>query len=679
MKKMNNKGFTLIEILGAIAILAILMGISISAISRVVNKSRKEVYVDMVRIQKKSMENLIASEKYYVYDENTVYYFDYHLINDEEALKSPFADWESAYVVVTCTGDQLTYYWTGIDKAGWKINLRKPVTELEAIDVYNVQTGHVIPGASIGARDKVVIYNINEDTGKVEELEQGTSNEMSMEEVRPCFTIQENNVGTYSIIDYNEECGTEVNVPSSIDGKVVSIIEENAFKSKNLTKVTLYHGITEIKSGAFQANNINELKLSPSVATIGSYAFYNNKLVTIDFPEGLQKIDSYAFAYNLLEEVHFPKSLTTIGGRAFYGNKLTDIEIVSNVSIGGAAFSGNKMSPSKSIIYKFNGTTTDYTTIVGYAGSEKDVVIPEMVNGVAPTTIESSAFASTGLKSVVIPNSVTTIKSAAFYSNSLTSITLPTSLTTIGSEAFRSNLLSSVDIPPSVTSIGYAAFVYNCFPEGEDIIYARNSDGSVDYSKIISGAGGRVSGTTCQGNRNLKIPAEKNGVKLKTINNNAFMCCSYLSYELPDLSQTDGLTIGTNAFYINSFSADQAFVYKVANGAIDYSEISSYGGTRTGTLKIPKTKNGVDLKTIDASFTCTSFTSIEVPSSVTTFRRAVFSKSKGCNTKLEEIINKTGQEFDWYYLTGSSRPKPNPVKFETGEVSHIAGDVRITK
>ena len=156
------------------------------------------------------------------------------------------------------------------------------------------------------------------------------------------------------------------------------------------------------------------------------------------------------------------------------------------------AFSNNKMSSSEALIYKYDSRLgkTDYSTIIGYGGEDKNVIIPEEVNGVKVTTIAANAFASCGLTSIVIPDSVTAIGGAAFYSNSLSEIKLPKNLKYIGGDSFRGNRLRKIDIPKSVTTISASAFVDNACPKGEDIIYARRNDGSIDYSTIVSGCGG---------------------------------------------------------------------------------------------------------------------------------------------------------------------------------------------
>lgn len=268
MKKINNKGFSLIELLAVVLILGILMTISIAAYSSIIDGSRKDAYLDIVRLQAKAVSNLINGGDYYAEDLNTVYYFDYRLVHDEDTSKSPYAEWDSAYIAVVFDGNKYTYYWTGIDKAGWRIDLKKNVEKLGRKDVYNNKGSKIVPGNSIGARDNVVIYNKDGD-----ETERTVSNDVSLSEAKKCFKVEETN-GTYSIKDYDTACGKEVDVPSSIDGKIVTIIDENAFRNKGITSVNLYYGITELKNGAFQNNNITKLKLSSSIHTIGDYAFY---------------------------------------------------------------------------------------------------------------------------------------------------------------------------------------------------------------------------------------------------------------------------------------------------------------------------------------------------------------------------------------------------------------------
>ena len=97
--------------------------------------------------------------------------------------------------------------------------------------------------------------------------------------------------------------------------------------------------------------------------------------------------------------------------------------------------------------YYFNNT--DRTCKVKeYFGESKDVVIPAKVekDGVeyTVTSIGIEAFASKGLTSVTLPESITEIEAEAFRHNSLTSVTLPESITEIERYAFCDNDLEYV-------------------------------------------------------------------------------------------------------------------------------------------------------------------------------------------------------------------------------------------
>ena len=161
-----------------------------------------------------------------------------------------------------------------------------------------------------------------------------------------------------------------------------------------------------------------------------------------------------------------------------------------------------------SIEYEVTGNGT--VTIVWGKNVSGSYTIPEMVtyNGVdyKVTAIGDGAFSSSGLTSVIIPNSITVIGEAAFMDcDNLESVSFGEGLTNIGKSAFCScNSLKSVDIPNGVTSIGNSAFV------------------------------------TCQSLTTVSIPGS-----VKTIDEDAFFDCENLA----SLTMGDGVnTIGKSAF-----------------------------------------------------------------------------------------------------------------------------------
>lgn len=67
-----------------------------------------------------------------------------------------------------------------------------------------------------------------------------------------------------------------------------------------------------------------------------------------------------------------------------------------------------------------------FCKITGYTGSGGNVVIPDTIDGLTVTEIDSGAFTGAELTSVTIPNTVTTIWADAFTGSGLSAFTLPT-------------------------------------------------------------------------------------------------------------------------------------------------------------------------------------------------------------------------------------------------------------
>ena len=224
MKRLNNKGFTLVELLAVMAIMLILLGLAIGTYTAIILDSQKSAFIAEAMVHVKGIRHFIENEDIDVEDDNTVYYFDYRLGVD--ASVSPFEEWEDCYVVVTYNSDSQknTYYWTGLDKDKWGIKLHKEVNLFTNDDVVHKEINAVTPGNSLGGRDNVVIYGVS-DSGDPDEFTEESrlaSNEMTYAEAEPCFTLKRLDDGTYEITDYKKSCGPVVDVPSSIDGNNLS-------------------------------------------------------------------------------------------------------------------------------------------------------------------------------------------------------------------------------------------------------------------------------------------------------------------------------------------------------------------------------------------------------------------------------------------------------------------------
>jgi len=311
-----------------------------------------------------------------------------------------------------------------------------------------------------------------------------------------CFTTD----GAGTITGYNvASCGTDVVIPSSIDGvttvaigeeafyktSITSVIMPNtittigkkSFYDNDLTSVIIPDSVTVIENRAFSLNEISTLVIPDSVISIGYGAFYNNQLsdsqaivynrnsdgsidytslnsygganrTSVTIPEDVLVIGRRAFYDCDMEEVIFNDGLTTIETDAFIYNRLKNIDLPNTVTtLGDRTFNANKVPTDNGpFIYKRNEDgSIDNTIIMSYAGARNEgVVIPEGV-----LQIDGNAFYDTGIHSITLPSTLTHIRSSSFQYCYLTTITIPSSVYYISTEAFMKDDVSN----PNLTTI----------------------------------------------------------------------------------------------------------------------------------------------------------------------------------------------------------------------------------
>ena len=157
---MNKKGFTLIELLAVIIILGILMIIAIPAVSKYINDTKKTGYVSTAKSMANGAKNLINSGSLDIDDVDTTYYIDARCIKVDNDFKSPYGDFEKAYVVVTVSDENHDYFWTSVDSTGTGV---KGIVNINGLDNDKIETdinvSDITTDRGLDDRSKIVVVN----------------------------------------------------------------------------------------------------------------------------------------------------------------------------------------------------------------------------------------------------------------------------------------------------------------------------------------------------------------------------------------------------------------------------------------------------------------------------------------------------------------------------------------
>ncbi len=175
--------------------------------------------------------------------------------------------------------------------------------------------------------------------------------------------------------------------------------------------------------------------------------------------------------------------------------------------------------------------TDEGVCITKYIGTEREVIVPNMIEGEKVTSIGEQAFAFADIDKVTLKEGIIKLGSSAFSHSALYEISLPKGLKEIEPFAFYMDAsLKSVDIPATVTYIG-------------------------DYAFSESG---------------LESVTFNQGKELAVISDAAFSACYSLSCDV--VIPGNYLTIGGGAFYkdpITSFKWEKATVKGTKKLSVD--------------------------------------------------------------------------------------------------------------
>ncbi len=260
-------------------------------------------------------------------------------------------------------------------KAKWSVNEEEKVTL--TIDPNNGQSTYTVDtflgdyvSLDTPSKEGMVFtgWYLNDDesqkfTGRVTEEARDSSRIVAHYEKQSFnYKFIVNDDGTVTITGIYDIDSVVLNIPSTINGRNVTAIGENAFNSRiSITDIDIPSTVTSISPKAFvgaralksitvNSNNTafesdggvlytkgkteivfcppkyttSAFTLPDTVVKVGDYAFYGHSdsgISSINFNEGLEEIGAYAFYENeKITSLTFPSTLKKIGGHAFYSN-----------------------------------------------------------------------------------------------------------------------------------------------------------------------------------------------------------------------------------------------------------------------------------------------------------------------------------------------------------------------
>ena len=371
MKK--KKGFTLVELLAVIVILAVILIIAMPKISDVIKNSKESSL--------ETTAKLIASQAEKKYTENQVLDGS-STIKCSDVAKISNADYESCNITFDSKGNaKVTIVGKGkfeglqvVDgtKDSAKASVKKDVVETAAkyFSYEEVEGGISITGYQVGTVSNVEVKDANMCKSYLQskfEFTEGqattlcTTNQavdgVTLQQAVSKGYILSSDYETAGLkVTYENGGGTDVVIPSQIDGKTVVAIGEGAFTTRGvIPTLTAYNNDYKVGLLSNNSNNKYEIKqlaigggthtaglgitsvvIPNTVIEIGKGSFYDNKLTNVIIPGSVTSIGDAAFANNQITSITFPDTPITVDCYAFDGNPIMEDQsysFPSNVTV----------------------------------------------------------------------------------------------------------------------------------------------------------------------------------------------------------------------------------------------------------------------------------------------------------------------------------------------------------
>lgn len=260
---------------------------------------------------------------------------------------------------------------------------------------------------------------------------------------------------------------------------LLEVVEEYAFQNTRLQEFIAPQTLKTIKSGAFiRCASLQTVVLNEGLEYLGQNVFRETAITNLIIPDSVQFIGAGIFARcKYLQEVTSPfigQERTKESGRESVVSHWVDMD-----------FDSSDGMISKTTYYDSSGSMQPATRFFPASLTKLTITEPSKVRiGLCsgfPGDIEvdllfgsstKGLFASSGVKSVTIPNGISSIGAYAFYfCEALETIIIPSSITVLEIQAFyQCSSLIEISLP-NVLAIGNQAF----HRSGIESVYLGNS------------------------------------------------------------------------------------------------------------------------------------------------------------------------------------------------------------
>ena len=322
MKK--KKGFTLVELLAVIVILAVILIIAMPKISDVIKNSKESSL--------ETTAKLIASQAEKKYTENQVL-DNSSTIKCSDVAKISDADYESCNITFDSKGNaKVTIVGKGKFEGMAVCNANKNNASISSdcstdAKYFSYEDTTVVSNVIVEDENKCKSY-IQADGASEEDATILCTTEDGLTELK--YAVKEGDIPSsnyevaglkvetttgISITGYNIAGGTDVVIPSQIDGKTVVAIAERAFTKRGvIPTLTAYNNDYKVSLLSYNSNNyvikslsapapieglgITSVVIPNTVISIGRNAFEGNDLTSVTISSSVTSIDDYAFKNN---------------------------------------------------------------------------------------------------------------------------------------------------------------------------------------------------------------------------------------------------------------------------------------------------------------------------------------------------------------------------------------------